>query len=180
LWDVDPHNGIGKTWIAGGGAVLAVAFSPNGKLLLTTGENSSAQLWSVASQRPAGKPIGRSGGYGVISAVFSPNGKLLGTVGPDQVRVWSVATQKRVGKDMNPGVDTASGVAFTPDGAVIVSADRDGTIRQWSLATRHQIGPVIAPKGRHVFGVEAISPDGKLLATTELNDPAHLWVLREG
>ncbi|HET7014536.1 MAG TPA: hypothetical protein VFI65_11530, partial [Streptosporangiaceae bacterium] len=69
------------------------------------------------------------------------------------------------------------GAAFTPDGKTLVTDYVDATIRQWSVATDRQIRPAIVLEGYHPFNVEALSPDGKILATTELNHNARLWIL---
>jgi WD40 repeat protein len=48
------------------------------------------------------------------------------------------------------------------------------------VATHKQIRPAIIPAGRNEFLVEALSPNGKVLATTQFGGPARLWNLSTG
>ena len=182
LWKIATRRQIGKAIAPDhgntpvGGTGFSVAFSPNGKLLLTN-VGVTVRLWSVATHRMVGKPIGGVDHAPIISAVFSPDGKLIATSGPQNFFLWSVAKQEKVGAAMPDDGSSAWGVGFTPDGKILVTTDTDGTIAQWSVATHKQIRPVIAPVGDPEFLVEAVSPDGKLLATTQFDGPARLWVL---
>lgn len=178
LWSVSTRHRVGKPISPANSRFgLLIEFSPNGKLLLTLGFDSTVRLWSLSSFREVGKPIGSSGGAPVINAVFSPNGKLIGTSGRTYFKIWSVATQKQVSKNMPVGKFSAQGVGFTPDSKVLVTTDADGTIAQWSVATSEPVEPVIAPKDHPEFGNEAVSPGGRLLATTQSDGPARLWRL---
>ncbi len=181
LWNVatrrqiGPGMALGNPAVLGSGSGFTVAFSPNGKLLLTVGE-FVARIWSVANQREVGKPIGNEH-RGIIRAVLSPNGKLVATSGPSNFVLWSVATQQKVGKDMPNHGFSAWGVGFTPDGKVLVTTNASGTISEWSVATHKLVRPQITAAGHHLFTGEAVSPVGGLLVTVEEDGPARLWVL---
>ena len=58
-----------------GNAVKVVAFSPDGKTILTGGNDKTARLWHAATGRPIGQPMKHS--EWVISAAFSPDGKTI-------------------------------------------------------------------------------------------------------
>jgi WD40 repeat protein len=117
----------------------------------------------------------------VLTVAFSPDSTLLATAGNEfgNIRVWSVATHQRIGATMSAGRTDAYGIAFTPSGKTLVATDTDGTIRQRSVATHHQIRAPIIPRGHPhpAFGVEALSPHGKALATTQFDGPVRLWKL---
>ena len=77
----------------------AVAFSPDGKLLATAGDDGTLQLWDPATGQPIGQPITASTDAGSNSGVhdlaFSPDGTLLATTdGDDTTRLWGVSLLK--------------------------------------------------------------------------------------
>jgi WD40 repeat protein len=68
----------------------AVAFSPDGKTLLTGSSDNTVRLWDAATRKPLGTPLKHQS---IVHAVaFSPDGKTLLTGGGDQpVRLWDVS-----------------------------------------------------------------------------------------
>ena len=74
-----------------GGGVNAVAFSPDGKLLASAGDDGTVRLWNTATRQPAGAPLpaGTGSGRSVLGVAFSPDGKLLASADADgTVRMW--------------------------------------------------------------------------------------------
>ena len=70
--------------------VVAVAFSPDGKAVLTGSLDRTARLWDAATGRPIGPPLAHQGE--VIAVAFSPDGKAVLTGSQDRTaRLWPVA-----------------------------------------------------------------------------------------
>jgi WD40 repeat protein len=63
------------------GGIRDLAFSPDGKTLVTAGNDKTARLWDVATGRPIGAALKHRGA--VRAAVFSPDGKGVLTAGDD-------------------------------------------------------------------------------------------------
>ena len=67
-----------------------MAFSPDGKTVITGSEDNTARLWDAATGRPLGPPLTHQGE--VRAVAFSPDGKTVITGSRDKTaRLWDVA-----------------------------------------------------------------------------------------
>ena len=73
------------------GAVTAVAFSPDGRLLASAGGDGTVRLWDPATGAEQATLTGHNGRVDAVA--FSPDGRLLASGGDDgTVRLWDPAT----------------------------------------------------------------------------------------
>jgi WD40 repeat protein/serine/threonine protein kinase len=158
--------------------VRAVAFSRDGKLLASCGQDHSVRIWDVASRRHTkllGPYLGSVAmGSQVGSVAFAPDGKTLAIVQDHSksVRLWDVAA--RCERAALPHPSEVAGVTFSPDGKLLATGGSDGTVRLWDVATWREVGTL----GGHTDGVLLVvfSPDGKTLASAAYYDTAiRLW-----
>ncbi len=106
---------------------------------------------------------------------IGPGGKLLAVGGEDrEVQLWDItpAVRKKIGALaglQNP----PARLSFAADGSTLAAVDADGTtIRVWDLARQRTRRQITHDRGK--VGSFALSPDGKLLATTGPNARALL------
>jgi len=171
LWDATSGSPIGSP-LPHQGSIIALAFSPDGKTLLTADLNS-ARLWDAASWRPIGQPLM----HGYVRAVaFSPDGKtvLTGSTGSSDrtARQWDAASGRAIGLPLKHP-SAVRGVAYGPDGKTILTGSMDGMARQWDAASGNPIGQSLSHQAS-VYAV-AYSPDGKIVLTGSLDRTARLW-----
>ncbi|WP_141576672.1 DNA-binding protein [Actinomadura sp. WMMA1423] len=161
--------------------VTAVAFSHDGSVIATGGDDGTARLWDAASRRQIGAPITRpeyecSGG---VDVAFAPDGRTLATRCLDTVWFWDVATRRQRGAPVKNG-EVVSALAYNPAGGTLATGDFKGVVQQWDATTHRPRG---RPMGRAEKGPSlssrinavAFSRDGRTLAAASEDKSVRLW-----
>jgi RNA polymerase sigma factor (sigma-70 family) len=174
LWDTASAKEVGTAGTDLGFA-SPPAFSADGKLLAAGNEDGTIRIWDAATRREMRRLKGHAGMFGnkegmVEFVGFAPDGKVLVSFGyHDRVfRVWDVAEGKEV-RHFNSSL-TAPGEAnvLTPDGKLIVQGGRaNPSLTLWDV-TAGKLVHQFADKAMGVNKV-ALSPDGRTVASAELN-----------
>ena len=108
--------------------VTSVAFSPDGRRLVTASRDRDAILWDVASGKPL--RVLRAHFNTVSDARFSPDGRWILTAGPRSVGLWEASTGELVRLLRGPaGPFTA--VAFRPDSRVVLATSGNGAVSSY-------------------------------------------------
>ena len=129
-----------------GDSVVSVAFSPDGKTIVTGSGDKTARLWDAATGRSLGLPMEHSD---IVRCVaFSPDGKTILTGSADKsARLWDAATGQPIGQPLAHSAYVIS-VAFSPDGKTILTGSQDRTARLWDAATGQPVGRAHGACGR--------------------------------
>ncbi|MDB5350341.1 MAG: mecR [Planctomycetota bacterium] len=153
--------------------VLVVAYSPDGRLLASAGEDSAIIVRDVASGAVRARLEGHRDPIACV--VFSPDGKTLASAGYDRiVRLWDVSTGRL--RAVLPGHENwVFALAYSPDGHALASAGSDKTVRMWDADS----GRLRSILRGHTSAVRAVafSPDGRTLASAGADRVAILWEL---
>jgi hypothetical protein len=174
------------------GPVAALAFSPDGKTLVSvggsTGEPGEVRLWEVLTRRESG--VFRGHAEPVTSVTFSPDGSTLATA----CGVWDRKAERWVAGEVRlwefpSGRERASwqghrrlitGLAFAAGGKTLATTGEDRVALLWDVVTEQET-PLASFKG-HAGPVTAVvaSPDGKLLATAGHDATVRVWDAASG
>ena len=179
-------------------AVWCVAFSPDGKLLvsgggnLIVGENNPGELilWNpMTGKRIATLP---SQGGRVRALAFSPDGKILAAgyepeniIGSGQTVLWSLPAKTPKGKTP---FETHS-LAFSKDGKFLAlggveppppqgGGSSSGGIKVWDV--RQSLQTTSMAGNRRSIDIVAFSPDGRTITSGSGDGTAMLWDAQTG
>jgi WD40 repeat protein len=152
----------------------AVGLSPDGRRLVTGGDDGALTIWNAADSRKLRTWPGR---VPITAARFTPDGRSIVTAAGG-VLVTDAATGHRRTLVHDPKA-SAFGIAISPDGTRVASGFDDGTVRVASLRGGEPVRVLTGHHGR-VFGI-AFSADGRRLATGSVDDGTlRVWDLRSG
>jgi eukaryotic-like serine/threonine-protein kinase len=154
------------------GEKKALAYSPDGRLLLCTGEDGTRiDIWDTQTNRRSASLTGHKGS--VFSVAFSGDGRLLASASGDHtVRVWDVAAAKCVSV-LTGHTDQVFSAVFHPDGKRLASAGRDRAIWLWDVATGRDVAR-LEGHTNYIFSL-AFSPDGTSLASGSGDGTVRIW-----
>ncbi|MGB8645260.1 MAG: hypothetical protein WCF84_08475 [Anaerolineae bacterium] len=151
--------------------ICNVAYSPDGKYILTSSYDKTARIWDAITGVQVTVLLGHDDV--VWNAIFSPDGTRILTVSQDKTaRIWDSKTGQQL-YILKGHTDQVFAGVFTPDGQEVVTASYDKTIRIWDVATGNQLKVLQGPQDQ-IFAV-AVSPDGKRIAAAGRDSQAYVW-----
>jgi WD40 repeat protein len=155
---------LGPPWphrsIQVGSNAKAVAFSPDGELLIVGSTDGVVRVW----RRSNGRRTILEGHTSVVrSLAFST--KFLASAGYDAtIRLWDLSdySSSRV-LEGHPNVITS--IDFSPSGSILASGSADGSVRLWDVNDGRCTGILIDERMGYIFSVKFSPLGGGTLAS---------------
>ncbi|HEY9859571.1 MAG TPA: NB-ARC domain-containing protein [Candidatus Obscuribacterales bacterium] len=156
--------------------IFGVAFTPDGKTLVTGSLDRTIKLWNVQTGACLKTLQGHTSWVWAIA--LSPDGKMVASGSYDHlVKLWDLSSGECL-KTLVGHPSSVLSVAFSPDGRWLASGGYEQMIHLWDAATGQCVRTLQAHANR-VWSV-AFSPDGQLLATGGDDFTVKLWNVATG
>jgi WD40 repeat protein len=152
-------------------SVVAVSFSPDGKLLVSANSVGVISVRDVATSALVSRlrfPVGAD-----VAVAFAPDGRTVTAVGARptgglELRVWDVATWQEI-QPSNPEPTASRVIDFSPDGHLLVGINAAGALTIWDAATLAVVQQSQLPESILLTGATrpkslTVTPDGSLVA----------------
>jgi WD40 repeat protein len=164
-----------------------MAFSPDGRYLVTGAGNGALQVWDAET----GREVGKLGAHGqdIRGVVFSRvGGHLASSSGDGKVKLWDATNlwdatrpngKKEARLTLNARVPGPSlNVAFSPDGERLATGSEKNLVKVWDVRTGKVLQTLPGHRG-DVYTV-AFSHDGRWIASGSEDSTVKIWDGRSG
>ena len=161
------------------GHVDCVAFSPNGRYVVSGHTNGMMQLWRVEGADTLGVAV-RGHGSRVRSVVFSTDNRwILSRSLDDVARLWELEDGSNVGLILRHQWGAMGSWAFGRDDQLVGDIVPEGMVQTWEVnrETAQESPRYIIPD--RISSV-ALNSDGKLLVTGDYSGTVRLWETESG
>ena len=180
LWDTETGRKI-RVFEGHTDAISSVAFSPDGRRILTGSGDRTAILWDTETGRQIRAFEGHTG---AVRSVFSPDGRqILTRASASTFILWGTDTGRNI-RTFEGHTQRISSVAISPDGRRVVDGLIQGNVRDRTAAILWdtETGRTIRAFEGHTSSVTSVafSPDGRRILTGSHDRTAILWDTETG
>ncbi|KAF8179114.1 hypothetical protein BJ912DRAFT_644648 [Pholiota molesta] len=172
VWDIDSKTLV----ITLRGSISGIAFSPDGKNLLSGHQDGTFRVWdaiAISDVEDTNDHVGW-----VHAPTFSPDGRFLATGGDHVerlVKIWDAVTGKHL-RNLVGHEWAVSALAFSLDGSKLASGSGDYSARVWDVQSGEQIA-VFEDHDNYVKDID-FSEDGTQVVT-RTDDRTYIWSLEQ-
>lgn len=161
--------------------IQGLAFSPDGRWLVTASADRSARLWDLAS--PVAAPKAYGGGPANVRAfgLLPKTGELVTAAADGRLLRWDYR-QRQLVAGLDPGVGSLPVLAVSPDGNWLAAGAEGGELLLWRLAGGGSASdsPLLSVQSEASVEVIGYSPDSRWLAWGTSDGDVFLQPLKAG
>ena len=144
LWDATTGKQV-HTLTGHTRQIKSIAFSSDGKTLVSGDEYETIRLWDTATGKPKAT-LNWGRGTATYALAFAPSGRFIASGHRDGVKLWDNTVKPKQQTDdaigdyqhileIDEHKDYVSKLAFSPDEKTLLTGSKDGTIQAWDTAT---------------------------------------------
>jgi WD40 repeat protein/HAMP domain-containing protein len=154
--------------------VSSVAFSPDGRQLVTVGVDNSVRIWDIASGEMELNLFRKA-----ESAQFTPDGRYLVIQSDGNIFwLWDVENEREVSQLMSD--EELHIWDMSADGRLVAVGDYDGLLTVWDIVADKVVAEFAAvADDLYPFDI-TFSPDGRYLAVAGEDEAASVWEIASG
>jgi WD40 repeat protein len=160
LWDAETGAALGAPLKVHRASVSAVAFSPDGRYVVSGSSDKMLRLWDAETGALLGASL-EGHGAPVNAVAFSPDGRYVVSASSDKtLNVWVAGAT--FGPAFEAHAASSTSLAFSPDGQRIASGTSENALDLWDASTGKPLA-LGKPEPEEGFGVRAVaySPSGQ-------------------
>ncbi|WP_326553416.1 Hsp70 family protein [Micromonospora sp. NBC_01813] len=156
----------------------SIDISPDGKLLVASGNSDTLRVWNLDTAAQVGGPTALPASVG--GALFAPDGQsIIAQDVASGIRWFDLTTRRAVGPAL-PTSNTTASLSLSRDGSRLLSTGSGNEIFVWDVATRARVAHVVTRETPYEMWSSAISSDGRLAAVGYADNTAEVWDLATG
>jgi WD40 repeat protein/type II secretory pathway predicted ATPase ExeA len=172
LWDLATHTE--KFHKLQSDEVNAAVISPDGRWVVTVGDDSTGYILDARSFQPVGRPLQHERDKPISYVAFSPDSRTVVTASYDKTaRLWDVPSGNPIGQPM-PHADWVEAATFSADSKLVVTASYDRTARVWDGRTGQPLSEPMQHSGA-VYMARFSPTDSSLVVTASFDHTARIW-----
>lgn len=134
LWNVETGSIIGSPLRGHTAAINSIAFSPDGRQLVSVSDDRTVYLWDLERGIMGGKPFTGHTHF-VCAVAFSPDGqRIVSGAYNGEVLLWNTETGVMEGCPLIGCSDSVRSVDFSDDGQQVVCGSYNGEVWLWDVS----------------------------------------------
>jgi WD40 repeat protein len=150
--------------------VTQASFGPGGARVVTIGAGALARVFDARTG--AVVAVVDHGGAIGSAALIADGEHLVTTSGDRPARIWTLRGRGRLVRELPGESMSSTPAALAPDGDLLVTTASD-VVRVWALPSSRLVADLVGH--RNVVAGSAFSPDGRSLATWDVDGTALVW-----